>query len=194
MWCFTAGSNDGRTPLSRTRFGSFVRIISMHDGVQSSLKKWVGSLIIWQRFRFVKSSSSLVPSALVSPSGHHSWVCPFTSPVKKTVGAGFLSLSVHTNFQNQWEIFWNLRSLICFPGSCKRLWRRFFSVQNLIHKQDTRRTKDHHELSTGDFACKIFLLLHFSVFLDDLMVDKGSRAKYFQGPECRHLDLFHKGK
>ena len=83
MWCFTAGSSDGRTPLSRTRFDWSVRIISMHDGAQSSLKKWVGSSIIWLRLSLEKSSSSFIPSAFVSPSGYHSWVCPLLSPLKK---------------------------------------------------------------------------------------------------------------
>ena len=38
IWCFTVGSREGRTPLLRTKFGWSAKIMSIHEGLQSSRK------------------------------------------------------------------------------------------------------------------------------------------------------------
>ena len=99
IWCFTVWSSEERTPLSKTIFGWSVTIRSIHDGLQSSRKKWVGSQIIWSIFRSENKLSRWTPSAFVSPSGYHDWEWPLKSPVKNTA-YGFSFLFLNTDFQN----------------------------------------------------------------------------------------------
>ena len=71
IWCFTAGSGEGRTLLCMTILGWSARFRSIHEGLQSSRMKCVGPQINWVK---VKSENELFgrsPSKFVSPLGHH---------------------------------------------------------------------------------------------------------------------------
>ena len=85
--CLQDGSRDGRTPLSITRLGWSHIMRSIHEGWQCS-RKWVGSMIIWERPSSENSISNWVPSLLLSLSHHQFIEWALKSPVN-TVQWGF---------------------------------------------------------------------------------------------------------
>ena len=136
--------------MSRTRFGSSVTIMSIQDGAQP-------------RLSFEKSPSSVLPSALVSPSRYHSWVCPFITSEKR--GKQFFAYLFMHSFKISKIVIKSPRTCFVLRVVMKYSNNIFLSLKL---NSETKHLAN-HALSDGEYIYRKYHLHPFSSHQGDYM-------------------------